>query len=293
MTGYLVSIGVQICIYLLLTLGLNLHYGFTGLINFGQVAFYCIGAYVSALVAGSGAGVAAGIAAGTIVAAIAALPIGAVTLRLRTEYLAIVTLGFAEAVHLVAVNEIWLTNGSAGLSGIERPFTGFATPLVGEAVYLGLLVGVNLLAINLIRHLVASPFGRLMQAVRDREDAVRALGKAPPLVKLKVLMVGAGLGGLAGALQAHYIGYVSPDQFVGDVTFLCWMAMIIGGTGRISGSIVGAVLLLGFVEGTRFLHDFVPVVSGVQIAHLRLAVVGFALILFLLYRPEGLVGRQA
>jgi branched-chain amino acid transport system permease protein len=291
MAGYLVSIGIQVCIYVLLTLALNLQYGTTGLINFGLVAFYCIGAYASALTSAS-IGMAGGLAASILLGAAAAIPIGALTLRLRAEYLAIVTLGFAETVRLIAVNEAWLTHGAGGLGGIEQPFAGLGTPLTGETAYLALLLMLVAVALLAVYRLVTSPLGRLMRAIRDREDAVRALGKAPSRVKLVALVSGGGLAGLAGALQAHYVGFISPDQFTANVTFLCWMAMIIGGTGRIAGSVAGVALLLSFTEGTRFLRDVVPVLSDVQMANLRLAVVGLALILFIRYRPQGLLPER-
>jgi branched-chain amino acid transport system permease protein len=293
MAAYLVSVATQISIYLLLALGLNLHYGFGGLINFGQVAFYCIGAYASALLVLSGVPMPLGIFLGMLIAAVAAAPLGLLTLRLKAEYLAIITLGFAESIRLVALNETEITNGSAGLDGIPRAFIGWLPPFSSDIAYLAALVAIDILALLLVWRLLASPFGRLTRAVRDREEAVRALGKTPPIAKLKIFAIGGGLGGLAGALQAHYIGFLSPDQFGADVTFLGWMAIIIGGTGRIAGTVVGTALLIGFIEGTRFLHDLLPWISSATIAHLRLAAVGLGLILFLLYRPRGLVPERS
>lgn len=293
MEAYLVAVAIQCLIYMLLTLGLNLHYGFTGLINFGHVAFYCIGAYGSALLAKAGLPIPLAWAASIALAALAALPLGLVTLRLRAEYLAIVTLGFAEAVRLIAHNESWLTQGAPGLTGIPKPFA--ATTALGwraEHAYLLTLIALNLVAVAIMLRLTRSPFGRLIQAIRDSEDAVRAIGKRPPSYKVRVLMIGAGLAGLAGALQAHYVGYISPDQFVAHVTFLAWMAMIMGGTGTVAGSVLGAVILLAFLEGSRFLRDLLPFVSEVQMASVRLAVVGLALMLFTRYRPQGIAGSR-
>ena len=114
--------------------------------------------------------------------------------------------------------------------------------------------------------------------------------KDPARFKVQVLMIGAALAGVAGAFYAHYITYIVPEQFVPLVTFYVWMAMIMGGVGRISGAIVGAALLMLFLEGSRFLRDFVPGISEVEMASVRLGVVGLALILFTLYRPQGLMG---
>ncbi|MCA3674697.1 MAG: branched-chain amino acid ABC transporter permease, partial [Methylobacterium sp.] len=103
-------------------------------------------------------------------------------------------------------------------------------------------------------------------------------------------VLGAVLAGLSGGFYAHYIGYVSPDQFLPIVTFYVWMAIIMGGVGRISGALVGTLLLMGFLEGSRFLRDLLPFISAVEMASIRIGVVGLALILFTLYRPQGLMG---
>ena len=289
MAGYAVAVLIQVCIYVLLTLSLNLQYGYTGLINFGLVAFYCIGAYASALMTIHGLGMPIAVVLSGMIGGAAAMPIGALTLRLRAEYLAIVTLGFAETVRLVAENEIWLTHGTDGLGGLPKPFAGIGSPLTGETLYLGVLLASIGAAVLVVRRMTNSPLGRLMRAIRDREVAVRALGKSPAQVKMTSLVMGGALAGVAGSLQALYVGYVSPDQFTGNVTFLCWMAMIIGGTGRIAGSVLGATLLLVFIEGSRFLRDALPWIGEVQMAHLRLATVGLGLILFIRYRPKGLL----
>ncbi len=155
-----------------------------------------------------------------------------------------------------------------------------------------MVAGAVVLAILFIRALALSPFGRLIQAVRDDEDAVRSVGKDPALLKVKVLMIGGGIAGLAGGLYAHYVTFISPEQFLPLVTFYVWIAMIMGGAGTISGAIVGSTILLAFLEGSRFLRDVVPLVTEVQMASLRLAAVGLALILFMLYRPQGMMAER-
>jgi len=143
-----------------------------------------------------------------------------------------------------------------------------------------------------VHRLVVSPFGRLMWAIRDSQESVQAIGKSPIFVKIRALMIGAALAGLAGALQAHYIGYISPDQFSSEVTFICWMAMLIGGTGRIAGSVLGAFLLIAMYEGSRFLNNIVDFVNDVEIAYLRMGLIGLLLILFARYRPAGLIPEK-
>jgi len=292
MEGYLIAVGTIGGIYALLALGLNLQYGYTGLINFGVVALYAIGAYTSALLSMRGVPFAVCMAAGAMLAAICAWPLGVICLRLRDDYLAIVTLAFAEIVRTVLVSEDWLTAGPRGLPGIPRPFAGLTAGDAGIA-YLCLVLAAVAGGMAITTGLVRSPFGRLIRAIRDDEDAVRSIGKSPARSKLVVFMIGAGLTGLAGALYAHYLTFISPDQFVPLLTFYVWIAVIMGGAGRIGGALAGAALLTLFLEGSRFLRDALPFIPEVQMASLRLAVIGLALILFTIYRPEGLLGRSA
>jgi branched-chain amino acid transport system permease protein len=291
MQAYFVAVAIITLIYMLLTLGLNLHYGYTGLINFGHVAFYAIGAYTSALLTLLGWPIWAGCIMGISLAAVASFPIGLLSLRLREEYFAIVTLGFSEFIRIVIANETWLTRGVQGIPGIPRPFISLGVTTGSETAFLALLLILNVAVVAIIYRITTSPFGRVIEAIRDDEDAVQALGKDPANFKIRVLMIGAGIAGLAGALQAHYITYISPDEFTPLLTFYIWIAMIIGGTGRVSGAIVGTGILMFFLEGSRFLRDFFPGIPEVKMASLRLAAVGLALILFTLYRPSGLMGH--
>lgn len=288
MEAYLAAITIIALVYMLLALGLTLQYGLTGLINFGHVGFFAIGAYASALLSLNGWPFIASFPAAAALAALAAWPIGLVSLRLRDDYFAIVTLGFSETVRLVITNEKWLTNGVQGIPGVPRLIEGVGTGT--QLAVLGLLLGANLAAILIMRRIVKSPFGRVIEAIRDNEEAVRALGKDPARFKIQVLMLGAALAGVAGAFYAHYITYIVPDQFIPLVTFYVWMAIIMGGVGRVSGAVVGTAILMLFLEGSRFLRDIIPGVSEVEMASIRIGVVGLALILFTIYRPQGLVG---
>jgi branched-chain amino acid transport system permease protein len=292
MTAYLVAVGIVALIYMLLTIGLNLQYGYTGLINFGVVAFFAIGAYASALLTLHGWWLVPAFVVATVLGAIVAYPIGLLSLRLSDEYLAVVTLGFSEVVRIVIQQEEWLTRGVQGLPGIPRMFASMGVGGYADVAILVVLVACNVGAIGLMLHLVRSPYGRLIQAIRDDEVAVEAMGKDPRRLKVQVFMLGAGVAGLAGAFYAHFITYLSPDQFLPLVTFYVWIAMIIGGTGRTTGAVAGSLLLLVFLEGSRFARDFVPGVSEVQMASVRLALVGLALILFTLYRPQGIMGAR-
>ena len=293
MVAYLVAVGIVALIYMLLTIGLNLQYGYTGLINFGVVAFFGIGAYASALLTLAGWPLLPAFLVAIGVAGIASYPIGLLSLRLSDDYLAVVTLGFSEVVRLLIQQEQWLTKGVQGLPGIPRVFGSLGVGEYADLATLGVLVLCNGAAVALMAHLVRSPYGRLIQAIRDDEVAVEAIGKDPRRYKVQVFMLGAGLAGLAGAFYAHFITYLSPEQFLPLVTFYVWIAMIIGGTGRTSGAVAGSLILMVFLEGSRFARDWIPGVSEVQMASVRLAIVGLALILFTLYRPQGLMGRRS
>jgi branched-chain amino acid transport system permease protein len=289
MDVYLIAIATITLVYVLLALGLTLQFGLTGLINFGHVGFFALGAYASALLALRGVPLPLCFVAAAAVPALAAWPIGLVTLRLREDYFAIVTLGFSEVVRVVITNEKWLTSGTQGIPGIPRLYPGLSG-MASQLAVLGTIGAVTLAAIWMIHRVARSPFGRIIQAIRDNELAVQALGKDPAGFKIQVLAVGAGLAGLAGAFYAHYITYITPDQFIPLVTFYVWMAIIMGGASRISGAVTGTVLLMLFLEGSRFLRDLVPGVSEVALSSVRLGIVGMLLVVFVIKRPQGLMG---
>lgn len=292
MDAYLLAVGTVVLVYVLLAIGLNLQYGETGLINFGHVAFFALGAYASALLAMRGWPLPLSFAAAGLVAAIAAIPLGLAALRLREDYLAIVTLGFSETVRLALQQEEWLTRGVQGLPGIPGLYTSLDATPRAWAIFLTLLA-VTLLAAGGVWLLQHSPFGRLLRAIRDNEAAVIALGKDPAGFKIRVFMVGAALAGIAGAFYAHFITFLTPEQFIPLITFYVWMSIILGGVGSLRGAAVGTIVLIFFLEGSRFLRDLLPGVAEVQMANIRLALIGLALVLFVMYRPQGWFGKRA
>ena len=291
MESYLIAVATMVLIYALLAIGLNLQYGETGLINFGHVAFFALGAYASGLLSLRGWPWPMTFAVSAAVAALSALPLGLAALRLREDYLAIVTLGFSETVRIVLQEERQWTNGVQGVPGIPKLYASW-----GGEVSSHLLVATLLAAVAgaawAVHALKSSPFGRLLRAIRDNEEAVVALGKDPARYKIQVFMVGAALAGVAGAFYAHFLTFISPEQFVPLVTFYVWMGLILGGVGSMRGALGGTLLLVAFLEGSRFLRDLLPGVAEVQMASVRLAVVGLAIILFVLYRPQGLFGPR-
>lgn len=293
MISFLLTVAVFALIYALMTLALNLQFGFAGLINFGAIGFVAIGAYTSAIMARAGLPLALSLPASVLFAALAAWPVGLLSLRLRMEYFAITTLGFAESVRLVVSQEQWLTGGEQGINGI--PSLAQAIGLGGGSSvgvsFVGALVAVALVTLISLG-VVRSPFGRMIRAIRDDEDAVRALGKSPPQFKIRIFVLSSAFLGLAGALYAHYITYVSPEQFAALTTFYIWVAMIMGGAGSIAGSIVGAVLLMLFIDAPQFLPSGMLGLSAAKLASLRLGVIGLALMLLIRFRPNGILGDR-
>jgi branched-chain amino acid transport system permease protein len=293
MTEYLIALGTIVGVQVLLTLGLNFHYGLTGLVNFGHVAFYALGAYASALLTLAGVPFAPALAAGVGVAVLASLLLGATTLRLREDYFAIVTLGFSELLRLILLNARTVTQGALGLPGIPRPFAGLAGRPHALA-YLALVVAAVAVAAGLSAVLARSPLGRTLRAIRDDDQAAMALGKNVLAFRLTALGWGAALAAVAGSLWAHYVTYVVPDQFTPEVTFYTWMAMIIGGPGSTWGAVLGTAGLVAVLEGTRFVKDVVPLIDEPKLAALRQIVIGLGLIVLTVYvRRVGAPRRPA
>ena len=291
MLAYLTAIGIVALIYALLALGLNLQFGLTRLVNFGVVAFFALGAYTSGLLSLQGVPLVVCFVAAMALSSLLALPIGLLSLRLRDDYLAIVTLGFSEAVRIAIQQEEWLTKGVQGLPGLPKLFAGLGSP-AAEVASFALVAACVVLAMWGTVRLARSPFGRLLRAIGDDEAALSALGKDPAWFKVQIFMLGATLFGLAGAFYAHFITFITPEQFIPLITFYVWMGLVMGGAGSVRGALFGTLLLMVFLEGSRFVKDWIPGVSEVGMASLRLAAVGLALILVTLYRPHGIFGSK-
>ncbi|QHI99483.1 branched-chain amino acid ABC transporter permease [Xylophilus rhododendri] len=293
METYVLTIAIVTGIYILLSLSLDLQYGFTGLINFGLAGFFAVGAYTSAILTmKTGLSPLLSFPAAALAAALLAWPLGRIALRLRDDYLAIVTLGFSEIGRLVLVQEQQYTEGVRGIAGVPRLGASWGTPRFSEMLLLGMLVLCIVGVVLFLRRITHSPYGRTIQAIRDDETAVRVLGKEPAVFKTQVLMLGGAIAGLAGAFFAHYMTYIVPDLFLPLVTFYIWMAIIMGGVGRLRGAVAGAVILVAFTEGVRFLRGVIPGVSDAHMGSLQLGIVGLVLILFMRWRPQGVFGAR-
>ncbi len=286
---YVLDTLVYIGIYGILTISLNLEAGYTRLMNFGKVAFFAIGAYTSALLSTNGASFITSMAAGMLISALFGLLVSLPALRLRSDYLAIVTIAFGEILRLFFLNEVWFTNGPMGIRGIPQPlYSVFSSNYI--LFYLLLVYITLLICYFFAQRIINSPFGRVLKAIRDDEDAVQAFGKNTYLFKIKIFIIGSVMASVSGSLFAHYLAFISPDMFYPTVTFSVWTMMVLGGSANNLGVIAGAGLVQVFERGTRFLKDFV--VLPVEPSNLRVILIGLLLILFILYRPDGIIKER-
>jgi branched-chain amino acid transport system permease protein len=292
MTSYLLFIVTLGGIYALLAQSLNLIWGSAGMVNLGLAGFFALGAYISAIaVKYGGLPVPMGLALAIAGGAFAGLVVTLSTLKLRDDYLAIVTLGFAETVRIIALNETWLTRGSDGISAIPRPgfqALGSLFPLAAALAVTAIVIVVWLL----MRRIELSPFGRALKAIREDPELAGFAGKNVLSLKVTAFAVSAGIAGLAGAIYGHFTSYIAPDIFQPLITVYIFLAVTAGGVGRPAGAVIGAYLVIAFLEGTRFLAEGISGLTPLQVAATREMLIGLALILVLHLKPQGLLPEQ-
>jgi branched-chain amino acid transport system permease protein len=293
MEHYLVAIAVTAGIYALMALGMNVIWGMAGLINLGLVGFFAVGAYVSGLLTLKlGVPIVAGVAAGAIAAALFGVAVALITVRLRGDYLAIVTLGFAESLRIFMSNELWIANGTDGLSGIPGPFRGTLGPHLFNLYFLGIVVAAVIALFFLVDRLASAPFGRVLRAIRDDEQIAQVAGKNVVLFKVKAFAFGTAALGLAGALYGHFTSYIAPDLFAPLLTLYVKLSLLAGGLGNSKGAVLGAVLVVFFLESTRFVVPFIPGLTAVQGAALRELMISVALLVILRFYAKGLLPER-
>lgn len=290
-------------IFSLVTLGLNLQWGLTGLFNVGLAGFVAIGAYTSALLTtpddparlgGFGLPILIGWLGAMFVGGVAAALTGIATLRLRSDYLAITTFGVAVVVQLVALNAQKLTGGPFGIGFIPRPFGDLAeTPLLFNLSNLAIVSAVTLAAYLALEHLTRSPWGRVLKALREDERAAISLGKSARFYRVQAFAVGGAIMALAGALQAHFIGFIAPDNYLSILTFQVWVMLIVGGSGSNAGAVAGSVLVWAIWAGSGALTSvlFAPEQQA-RAASLQIVAIGVMLCVILLVRPNGIFGER-
>lgn len=283
---YLIHILIISGIYIILTLSLNLIVGYTGLAALGHIAFACVGAYTSSLLA-LNLGVSPWI--GLLIGAIQASILGAIvsfpSLRLKGDYLAIATFGLGVIVYSIAKNWVSFTRGPMGLPGIPS-FKLFGYEINNVWAYLVLVLIFVVITYFVIRNITKSPFGRILTAVREDEIAAEAMGKNVNKYKLIVFVVGAFFAGIAGSLYAHYISFIDPSSFTIMESIAVLLMVVFGGMASLGGSFIGASVLVIFPELLRFLG--MP--SSVA-APLRQIIYGLLLIILMIWRPQGLLGK--
>ena len=309
---YLIGFAIMAMIYAIFTLGLNVHWGFTGLFNIGIAGFFALGAYTAALLTSPPPDVAQfedfifggnlaqlglldlgidawfflAIVAAAAVSGVVALVIGSVTLRLNDDYLSIATLGIAESVRLFFLNEKWAANGSKGLYRIPKFLGDLVAPDNYDYLYVVVVLIVLVVLFAAVQRAASSPWGRVLRAIREDEVTTAASGKNVFHFKLQSFVFGAMIMGIGGALFAHHVRFLSPLTFDPLLaTFVIWAMLMVGGSGNNVGAVVGAFVVWGVWAGTQFLPGVFADPS------FRLLMIGVLIVVIMLLRPGGLLGE--
>ena len=371
MIDYLIFLAISTSIFALFGLGLNLQWGFTGLVNFGHIAFMTLGAYTTVLLSFKGVPLLVSALLGGVAAALLGLLIGFSTLRLREDYLAIVTIGVGELIRLVVnnqdlpVGDTWISGAFgvqsytiplstvtpnlfvkllmiglltllAGLTFwqlwrwiraaqpslvdshhkkvgdkqefVTRLFVGILLALLSAAIYIsgaialynynpkaGLML-LSLITLALVfwrlEILVRSPWGRVLKAIREDEEVPKALGKNVFWYKLQSLMLGGAIAGIAGAFFAWQLSAIYPDNFQPQLTFDSWIMVILGGSGNNLGTILGAVIYFAYDALTRELLPKIVPFDEARLGAFRIMVIGLILMVLMIWRPQGILGKK-
>jgi len=307
--AYLISFAIMAGIYAVFCLGLNIQWGYTGLFNIGIAGFFCIGAYVSAMITtpkptglyaeyvhqifGLNLPFPLGLLGAAVMCGIIAFLIGIPTLKLAEDYLAIATIGIAETVRLIFNNEHWLANGPRGLMGLPQPLSDLVDPRYYNYIYLVIVIIIMIVIYLLIERAIRSPWGRVLRAIREDEISAAMSGKNIFNFKMQSLVFGAMVMGLGGALYAHYTKAISPDVFTPLYgTFIIWVMVIAGGSGNNKGVILGAFVVWAIWIGTRFMTEFLPYTLKARAPYIRYLLIGILLEFILIYKPQGLLGEE-
>lgn len=298
---YIISLLTMGGIYAVLTLGLNVQWGYGGMFNAGVAGFFGIGAYMAALLTTAPSVrhlggyempyVVAAVAA-MLVSGVIAYLVGKVCLRLRSDYLAIATIGIAEIFRLIQKNETWATNGPRGVSQIPKPFEDLPEPY-NQLAFLGLVLATVFAIYLLLEVARKSPWGRVMTAIRENETAVKAAGKNVESFRMEGFVLGCMIMALAGALMAHYLKFVDPnatDPLL--ATFIVWVMLIVGGSANNKGAILGAFLIWTVWSATEILSSRLPAELSIKTAYVRIFLIGLALQIFLQKFPQGIIPER-
>ncbi len=309
------GLGPTAIVYCLAAIGLNVHFGYTGLLNFGQAGFMAVAAYgMASIVATWGLSFWLGLIVGLLLSVLLAILLGIPTLRLRADYLAIVTIAAAEIIRQT-VGSVSLLEYFGGQDGLQQFSGTFASlnPYSGRIGIPGVVtwraydfwvmtVGWTLVALAclMVYLLMRSPWGRVLKGIREDEDAVRSLGKNVYAYKMQSLIIGGIFGSLAGFVIALRSAAINPSFFATDVTFFAYTVLLIGGAARVLGPVAGALIfwfLITFLDvffsqatATNLIPD--SIMTGTQASLIRFLFMGLALMLLMIYRPQGIFGDR-
>ena len=284
---YLVSLLIAGGIYALLCLALNIQWGMGGLFNAGIAGFFAVGAYTSALlttaasskhVGGFDLPVIVGLVGAGVLAGVAGWIVAKICVRLKSDYLAMASIGISESLRLVIVNESWLTNGSLGIAGLPRPLDDFFQGRTLDVFYLVFVWVIVLVVYLFSQRLYDSPWGRSLRAIRDNEVSAAAVGKDVEKFRVQTFVVGCAIMGIAGALAAHYFRFLSPsatDPLM--ITFLVWVMLMAGGSGNNIGAIMGALGIWTLWSATEIFTSRLPPEWITRSSYIRMLLVGLLL----------------
>lgn len=300
---YLVAFLIFGGIYAVLCLALNVQWGYGGLFNAGIAGFFAVGAYTSALLTAAPAQthlggyelpVPVGILAAAVTAGLTGWAVAKICIRLKSDYLAMASIGIAEILRMVIVNEDWLTNGSLGITNIPRPFDGLVQGRAADILFLLVVWAVVIIVYLICNRLYDSPWGRTLRAVRDNEDAARAVGKDVDAFRLQTFVIGAALMGIAGALSAHYFRFLSPEATEPLlITFLVWVMLMAGGSGNNKGAIVGALSVWAIWSLTEIFANRLPAEFATRSSYIRMLLIGLLLQFVLQRYRSGLLPERS
>ncbi len=283
--AYLIHLLILIGIYLILAISLQLTIGYTGLLNLGHIAFFAIGAYTSALLALNGVPFLICFLLAGIFAMFFGFLLSVPTNKLKGDYLALATLAFTFVVYSITLNWTGLTRGPLGLPGIPKPSL-FGLSFSSNFSFLILTLIVILVSYLIIRRLVGSPFGKVLEAIRDDELATKVLGKNTFKMKSYALATSAFFAGIAGSLYAHYITFIDPSSFTLLQLIPILVIVIVGGLASLKGTIVATFVLVLLPESLRFIGF-----PSSMVGPMRQIIYALILILILIYKPKGFYGK--
>jgi ABC-type branched-subunit amino acid transport system permease subunit len=291
MIEYITTLFINAAIFALFSLGLNLQWGFAGLVNFGHVAFMTVGAYTTVLLSLNGVPWFLAFLIASAIAGLLGIIIGSTALKLREDYLGIVTIGVSEMVRLVVNNEEWLTKGTRGVQDFPLPLVNLVSRQYYSFVLAALLLVVVAVVYWRLERLVRSPWGRVLKAIREDEEVAKALGKNVFWYKLQAFAIGGAIGGLAGSFYAWHLTTVYPNNFTTLITLQAWTIIAIGGAGSNLGVLLGAAVFQLYNALPRFLPEQIRADGG-RFEAIQLMLIGLTLILIMVFRPQGILGNK-